>query len=257
VRLLVTSQGRGPEPFQVWRLPNTIAGHAENLIELWLGTVRGPALVARVRRDGLMPHLLAGYDVRLVADLAGTDPEHAPLPDDRIGLYRAVLVQAQAEDGSALILEPLKELAWAMLTEKRRELCEADVTRLGQAAVTALTRKEAPILRRVGDNFEFLHDQMRSFLAALWLVEEAPSIAGICKRLDGSAVWRSSRRDQEEVWRFVADLLPPQDLASLWQYAAADPAERAFLQAALQARAEATGIDLRLARPERKGRLTA
>ena len=252
VRLLVTSQGRGPELFQVWRLPDTIADYAEELMQLWLGSDRGAALAARVGRDGLMPHLLSGYDVQLVTDLAGGDPEHAPLPDNRIGLYRTVLKQAQAEDGSPLALEPLKELAWSMLTEKRRELHEADMKQLGQAAVTALTHKEAPILRPFGDSLEFRHDQMRSFLAALWLVEEAPGAAGICKRLDGSAVWRCSRRDQEEVWRFVADLLPLQDLASIWRYAVTDPADRAFLQTALQTRAEVAGIDLQIERIRRQ-----
>jgi hypothetical protein len=244
VRILVTSQSDGPEEFQTWRLPRDVSGHAEALLKLWLGEERGGALADRIVRQGLMPYLLSGYDLRLIADLAGSDPERAPLPTDRIELYRAVLSRAEMEDGSALPLDSLKKLAWTMIIEGRREIRQADGNVLGSRALEALVKDTVRIVRRVGDAYEFRHDQMRSFLAALWLAEETPNAAAMIQRLEGSPVWQSSRRDQEEVWRFLADLLTlGSDLAIVWRFTLAEPS-RAFLQAALLSRAKAAGLSL-------------
>jgi hypothetical protein len=38
------------------------------------------------------------------------------------------------------------------------------------------------IIWPVGGEYEFRHDQMRAFLAALWIVDEASNIASIIER---------------------------------------------------------------------------
>jgi hypothetical protein len=55
----------------------------------------------------------------------------------------------------------------------------------------------------------------------------------------------SNRRDQEDLWRFVAPLLSSStDLEAMWQFANDDPVERAILLAALQSEADKRGITL-------------
>jgi hypothetical protein len=102
--LFVTSQEPGEPPFEVWRLPGTIAEHVDGLLTLYMGAQRGDALVRRLRDSNLMEHLRSGYDVRLVIDLAEADPEGAKLPHDRIGLYRAAVAAAWPEGDQRLEL---------------------------------------------------------------------------------------------------------------------------------------------------------
>jgi hypothetical protein len=83
---------------------------------------------------------------------------------------------------------------------------------------------------------EFRHDQMRAFLAALWLADETPNVSALVKRLEKSKVWQHSRRDQDEVWRFLASLIPASDVQELWRWAIDDP-DRGYLQNALKERA--------------------
>ena len=52
--------------------------------------------------EGLSGTIVSGYDLRLLADLAAADPEHAALPPDRISLYRAMLARASGPDGQPL-----------------------------------------------------------------------------------------------------------------------------------------------------------
>jgi hypothetical protein len=89
VRLLVTSQAAGAEGWEVWRLPEDVVSLRDGLLALWLGTERGALLSRRIVAEGLSDSIVSGYDLRLVADLAGADPERAPLPANRIALYRA------------------------------------------------------------------------------------------------------------------------------------------------------------------------
>jgi hypothetical protein len=64
-----------------------------------------------------------------------------------------------------------------------------------------------------------------------------------------------NRRDQEELWGFVAPLLTSAaDLEALWLFANADPIERAILLAALQAEADKRRVALvRLAQQHELG----
>jgi hypothetical protein len=48
--------------------------------------------MTRISASGLKDGIRSGYDdVRLIIDLARPDPQHAPLPADRRGLYAAVI----------------------------------------------------------------------------------------------------------------------------------------------------------------------
>jgi hypothetical protein len=68
--ILITSQESGELPFEVWRLPRTIAEHIDGLLTLYLGQQQGKALAKRLRETGLFQYLRSGYDVRLVSELA-------------------------------------------------------------------------------------------------------------------------------------------------------------------------------------------
>jgi hypothetical protein len=45
------------------------------------------------------------------------------------------------------------------------------------------------------------------FLAALWLVEETPTLSALEKAATDAGAFTLNRRDQEELWRFLAALL--------------------------------------------------
>jgi hypothetical protein len=80
---------------------------------------------------------------------------------------------------------------------------------------------------------------MRSFLAALWLVEQTPTLSALQKTAIDAGAFAINRRDQEDLWRFVAPLMTSNaNLEGFWLYANEDPVERAILIAALQAEAD-------------------
>ncbi len=244
-RLLVTSQAIGDERWETWELPADIGGLRDGLLALWLGDEKGAALSRRITAEGLSGAVVSGYDVRLLADLAAADPEHALLPADRIELYRAMLARADGPDGQPLRLEGLKQLAWTMVTQRRRRIVPEDEKLLGGGTLKALEREGLRIVRPIGAEHEFRHDQMRAFLAALWLVEETPTLPALQKSASEAGAFGLNRRDQEELWTFVAPLLnSTADLEALWRFANDDPVERAILLAALQAEADRRGVTL-------------
>ena len=244
-RLLVTSQAIGDERWETWELPADIGGLRDGLLALWLGDEKGAALSRRITAEGLSGAVVSGYDVRLLADLAAADPEHALLPADRIELYRAMLARADGPDGQPLRLEGLKQLAWTMVTQRRRRIVPEDEKLLGGGTLKALEREGMRIVRPIGAEHEFRHDQMRAFLAALWLVEETPTLPALQKSASEAGAFGLNRRDQEELWTFVAPLLnSTADLEALWRFANDDPVERAILLAALQAEADRRGVTL-------------
>ncbi len=245
VRLLATSQAAAGEGWETWRLPEDVAALREGLLQLWLGTDKGGLLARRVVTEGLADAVVSGYDLRLLADLAGADPERAPLPRDRTALYRAMLARAVEAAGRPLRAEGLKQVAWAMMTQRRREIMAEDEKVLGVGALAALVRQDVPIVRQAGAAYEFRHDQMRAFLAALWLAEETPTAKALGQAAVDGKAFVLKRRDQEELWRFVAPLLPSdEDLVALWRFADEEPADRGLLLAALQAEADARGVAL-------------
>jgi hypothetical protein len=48
---------------------------------------------------------------------------------------------------------------------------------------------------------------MRAFLAVLWLVEETPTLPALQNIATDAGAFGLNRRDQEELWGFVAPLL--------------------------------------------------
>jgi hypothetical protein len=249
-RLLVTSQViprslSGDERWEVWELPEDIGRLRDGLLALWLGPDKGAILSRRIAAEGLSRTIVSGYDLRLLADLAANDPEHATLPGDRVALYRAMLARASGPDGQPLRLEGLEQVAWMMVTQRRRRIVPDDEKMLGAGTLSALEREGLRIVRSIGSEHEFRHDQMRAFLAALWLVEETPTMPAVQKTATDAGVFGLNRRDQEELWTFVAPLLnSTADLEGLWHFANDDPVERAILLAALQAEADDRGVTL-------------
>jgi hypothetical protein len=86
---------------------------------------------------------------------------------------------------------------------------------------------------------------MRAFLAALWLVDETPTLSALKKTAVDAGAFSLSGRDQEELWRFVApQLTSDADLEALWRFANDDLDERGRLVTALQAEADKRGVAL-------------
>jgi hypothetical protein len=242
VRLLVTSQGDALSDFERWNLPNDIHDHAPALLRLWLGDEAGSKLADRIRKEGLLPHLLSGYDIRLIADIAGKDVVAALLPDGRIALYRTVLSKALSGPDGAVQEEALKRIAWKLVVEGRRDLREPDVGIIGDAITRRLQEGASRILRHVSSYLEFRHDQMRAFLAASFLADESPNIEAIVERLADNEIWNRGRRDQDELWSFLCQLLRTDDLEPLWQSTLGRP-KMSFLQAAIFKQRGSEGVD--------------
>ena len=148
-------------------------------------------------------------------------------------------------DGQPLALEGLRQLAWTMMIRRRRRIVPDDEKALGVGTLRALEIEGLRIVRSIGAEREFRHDQMRAFLAALWLVEEAPTLPALEKTATDAGAFGLNRRDQEELWSFVAPLLSSNaDIEALWHFANVDPVERAVLLAALQAEADKRSVTL-------------
>jgi hypothetical protein len=245
VRILITSQGAGNEAWEIWSLPETIDALRDQLLTMWLGQEAGAGLSHRIVAEGLSETIASGYDLALVRDLAGADPAHVALPADRVALYRAMLARVRDTQGRTLRLDGLKQLAWSMITQRRREITADDEKMLGADVLPALDREGVRILRRIGKVHEFRHDQMRAFLAALWLAEEMPNIAAVQKAAVDGGAFAINERDQEELWRFLASLTVSEDrLKELWVSASDDAKARGTLVEAIQAEAEKRGITL-------------
>jgi hypothetical protein len=221
------------------------SGLRDGLLTLWLGAEKGAVLSRRIVAEDLSQTVVSGYDLRLLADLAAVAPERAALPDDRVALYRAMLARASGPDGRPLRLEGLEQVAWTMMVQRRRRILPNDEQVLGVGTLHALEREGLGIVRSIGAEREFRHDQMRAFLAALWLVEETPNLRALQKTAIDAGAFGLNRRDQEEFWGFIAPLLTSTaDLEALWLFANDDPIERSILLAALQAEADKRGITL-------------
>jgi hypothetical protein len=198
-----------------------------------------------IAAEGLSRTVVSGYDLRLLADLAAADPEHAALPGDRVALYRAMLARAGGPDGQPLRLDRLKQLAWTMMIQRRRRIVPDDEKMLEAGTLNALEREGVRIVRSFGAEHEFRHDQMRAFLAALWLVEETPNLPALQKAVTDAGAFGVNRRDQEELWTFVAPLLTSTaDLEALWLFANNNPVERGILENALQVEADKREVTL-------------
>ncbi len=247
--LFVTSQEPGESPFEVWRLPGTIAEHVDGLLKLYLGEQRGEALAKRLRDTGLIQHLRSGYDVRLVIELAEADPEAANLPRDRIGLYRAAVAAAWPEGDERL--ELLQAAAWKLISErgpnedKRRLKPDEDAPKdlLEQLeAVRERSGRSIRLIRAAPPYYEFVHDQMNAYLAACWFADRS-AVAVMCDLLGETKAWQDGLEAQRTLWGFVAAMLDQSRLEALWIFAGDDD-RRAVFGRALAERAEREGWPL-------------
>jgi hypothetical protein len=268
--VIVTSQTTAKEPFVEYALPADIRDYTTRLMCALLGQERGLALAAGLKsqRPDLWGALRSGYDVRLVIDLVQTAiaasakaiasadavsrPAHAPapatgdadltaiisaLPHHRLGLYDAIL--AVLEPGTSRELE---KMAWDMVLQGQRQL-PLDTTS-DSHLVKQLKQGHAHVVRQLSSTvYEFRHDQMRAYLAARWLVNQAKSEGTLAMHLSSDDVWKIDARDQAELWQFFASSLPDARIPGIWKFAVV-AREREHLQHALQDEANLRRIQL-------------
>jgi hypothetical protein len=221
----------------------------EGLLKLYLGEERGEELLKRIRDTGLFPHLRSGYDVRLVIDLAENNAEDEKLPTDRLELYRAAVAAAGPENDEGR--EQLEAAAWNLLTErgpsedKRRMIPDKDApgALLAQLeAVRERSNSKIRLIRLSPPGYEFVHDQMNSYLAACWFVGR-PTVSVMKDLLSSANVWQEGLETQRTLWNFVAEMLSETTLQDLWVFAGDDD-RRAILAVALAKQAERNGWTL-------------
>ena len=247
--MLVTSQLPGSNYFTNWRLPQAIEDEIAPLLRLFLGDAEGERTFARIKSSPLLSAIRSGYDVRVIADLVEGQGPDVALPPDRLGLYQLILAAIRTPSGSEFPEDRLCKAAWDMWLDGARKL-EAGKN-LDADLLDLLIREDQKVLRILdGQQFEFRHDQMRAYLAARWAAHhEAQPIKLFESK---SAIWRISRKEQEEVWGFFAEMYAserPAEAATLWKWATTDP-DRVILQHALQDVLTRTGLDPEMSRAE-------
>ena len=164
VRVLVTSQALpadAGQTFKTLRLPAAVGDAMLPLLRLFLGAARGDQVYRRVKSSPLLGALRSGYDVRLLADLAREDAGLDRLPNNRLGLYEAILDAVRLPDGSPYPVDRLSQAAWRMWCDGERKLKEAY---LSADLLDPLRGESNRVVRTLdGATFEFRHDQMRAY----------------------------------------------------------------------------------------------
>jgi hypothetical protein len=214
-----------------------------------LGQQQGEALAKRLRETGLFRYLRSGYDVRLVSELAEADADRDKLPNDRLGLYRAAVLEGWPEGDDRLDL--LQAAAWKLCSkrgpnkDKRRLKPDDDapkdlLERL--EAVRERSGRSIRLIRGAPPGYEFVHDQMNAYLAACWFCDR-PTVPIMCDLLSATKAWQDGLEAQRTLWDFVAAMLDQLQLETLWIFAGDD--ERCtVLGRALAERAEREGWPL-------------
>jgi hypothetical protein len=226
--MLITSQEKGAQQFAVWELPSDIRAFRDDLLRLYLGESAAKPIIDKVGNSGLGQAIRSGYDVRLIADLAHSDSATVALPEDRIGLYAAVVNAAWPE----VPVETRKEqenqvgyAAWSMVCERKPN---QDIRRLKPdtdlpaevlfmlADPPEVSRRSVRLIHRAGSAFEFVHDQMHIFLAARWLTQSGRRAAEMERMITSSAISIHLPDTRQSLWEFVAALLDDERLTALW-----------------------------------------
>lgn len=240
IPLLVTSQFTGSDFFMNWKLPREIADDVKPLLCLLLEQVVGETVYGRIKNTPLLKALRSGYDVRLLADLVEDGGPSVVLPTDRLGLYRLILDSIRLPDDAPYPEEQLCQAAWHMWVAGERTL-EAG-KQIAEELVRPLLSERQKVLRIIdGQRFEFRHDQMRAYLAGRWAAEH--EVRPISLFESETAIWRLSRKEQDEVWSFFAEMLVAKNshnAADVWKWATKDP-DTVILQHALQQALEESG----------------
>ena len=209
--------------------------------------------------SGLKDAIRSGYDVRLIIDLARPDPEHAPLPADRLELYAAVIAAGWPEVNEEMRREQLNRTsaaAWRMVSERK---ANEDMRRLkpnvdlasdllvGLSDAPENDRKPVRLIRRVaGGDFEFVHDQMHAYLAARWFTQDAFGVTELEKMIRESTIWTQASEERRTLWSFAAALLDDERLISVWARVE-DKEDWDVLRRALKAEAERRGLTREIA----------
>ena len=184
----------------------------------------------------------SGYDVRLIADLVEAQGSDVALPTDRLGLYQLILDAIRLPTGAEFPEEILCKAAWTMWRDGERKLQAGK--HLDEDLLGPLVHEDQKVLRiHDGRQFEFRHDQMRAYLAARWAARHEAQPMNLFE--SQSAIWRLSRKEQDEVWNFFADMYVterPEDAVVLWKWSTANP-DRVILQHALQRVLKQAGHD--------------
>jgi hypothetical protein len=253
--VLVTSQQPGEQRyFRTWRLPVDIRAFTEALLEKYLGEDAAAVVMTRISTSGLKDAIRSGYDLRLIIDLARPDPEHVPLPADRLGLYAAVIDAGWPKVNQETRREQLNRTsaaAWRMVSERkanedmRRLKPEVDLAAdllVALADAPENDRRPVRLVRRVGDGaFEFVHDQMHAYLAARWFTQDAFGVSELEKMVAASTIWTQASEERRTLWGFAAALLDDKRLIALWARVE-DKEEWDVLRRALQVEARRRGL---------------
>ncbi len=253
--MLVTSQQPGGERFTTWRLPADIRAFTADLLREYLGEDAAAAVMTRISASGMKDAIRSGYDVRLVIDLARPDPQHAPLPTDRLGLYAAVIAAGWpevTEDTRREQVNRTAAAAWRMVSEHkpnedmRRLKPDTDLAAdllVALADAPEKDRKPVRLVRRAaGGGFEFVHDQMHAYLAARWFAQDGFGVTELEKMIDASTIWTQAPEERRTLWGFAAALLNDERLIALWARVE-DKEEWDALRRAFKAEAERRGLE--------------
>jgi hypothetical protein len=252
--ILVTSQQLGSDRFATWRLPPDIREFTYDLLRLYLVEGQAEAVMKRIAASGLKDAIRSGYDVRLIIDLVRSDPFHAELPADRMGLYAAVIKASWPDVPDNARQEQQSRTAaaaWRMVSERKPN---EDMRRLRPdvdlPATLLVALADAPendnravrFIRRLGVGaFEFVHDQMHAYLAARWFAQDGFSVTELEKMVVGSTIWTQSADARRTLWGFAAALLDDERLKALW-VRVEDKEEWDILRRSLKAEAERRGL---------------
>ena len=136
----------------------------------------------------MLADLRSGYDVRLIADLAGDRPMGGALPENRLCFYHAILAAVTLPDRSPYPEDELCRVAWEMWRKGERQLRR---DRLPEDRLQPLLQERTKVLRVIGEGvYEFRHDQMRAYLAARWVQHRSPSTEAMLGWLGDEEIWR-------------------------------------------------------------------
>jgi hypothetical protein len=252
--LFVTSQEPGVRAFTLWKLPNDMRAYTHALLRVLMQNEQAANIVKdRITSSGLQGAIRSGYDLRLVSVLARSDPENAPLPSDRIGLYEAVFQAAWPEatdEEKAEQQHQVASAAWRMVSErkpnedKRRMKPDIDLpAQLLNALADAPDRngRTVRLVRRIANAFEFVHDQMHAYLAARWFAQEGLSVVELENMVASSTIWAHAVTERHVLWGFAAAQLDDRRLSALYSRVD-DKEEWDVLRRALKAEAERRGL---------------
>ncbi|WP_238914293.1 NACHT domain-containing protein [Achromobacter insolitus] len=232
VPMLVTSQESGGQQFSNWRLPADMREFILDLLQLHMDKESADAVMGRINTSGLKDAIRSGYDVRLLIDMAHKDPRGASLPSNRVELYAAVVDKAWSDVPVTLMQEEqilVAATAWEMVSRRKPH---EDIRRMKPAAerqnelkevlekladAPALQKKPIRLVRRVGEAFEFVHDQMHAYMAARYFVSDDGGVQGLEKLLAESQIWTHALPTRHALWSFAAALLDDKRLLQLWK----------------------------------------